>query len=213
MAACAERNMAPPGELADAVEGEVSADRSVQVCPASLPGAATVGSAATLGGAAAAGSLHQSWSSGCRSSQLVRAPRAAAPREHLGARLPYRLARLGSAEEAAALAAAAVAQAEEEVRRRRPGLMARIRSKSSDGALSLLALILSPTAEAKTEEDEVRRRLPGLIARRRSNSPDGFVASLLALAASLLPLGLPLMAAVKAVAGRARKGLESREGG
>ena len=208
MAACAERNMAPPGELADAVEGEVSADRSVQVCPASVPGAAT------LGGAAAAGSLHQSWSSGCRSSQLVRAPRAAAPREHLGARLPYRLARLGSAEEAAALAAAAVAQAEEEeVRRRRPGLMARIRSKSSDGALSLLALILSPTAEAKTEEEEVRRRLPGLIARRRSNSPDGFVASLLALAASLLPLGLPLMAAVKAVAGRARKGLESREGG
>ena len=202
MAACAERNMAPPGELADAVEGEVSADRSVQVCPASLPGAAT------LGGAAAAGSLHQSWSSGCRSSQLVRAPRAAAPREHLGARLPYRLARSGSAEEAAALAAAAVAQAEEEVRRRLPGLKARRRSNSSDGALSLLALILSPTAEAKTDEEEVRRCLPGLIARRRSNSPEGFVASLLALAVSLLLPGLPLLAAVKA-----RKGLEIREGG
>ena len=206
MAACAERNMAAPGELAGAVEGEVSADRSVQVCPASLPGAGTVGRAA------AAGSLHQSCSSGCRSSQLVGAPRAAAPREHFGARLPYRLARSGSAE-AAALAAAAVAQAEEEVRRRLPGLMARRRSNSSDGTLSLLAPILSPTAQAKTDEEEVRRCLPGLMARRRSNSPEGFVVSLLALAVSLLLSGLLLLAGVKAVGGgRARKGLGIREG-
>ena len=125
------------------------------------------------------------------------------PREHFGARLPYRLARSGSAE-AAALASAAV-----EVRRRLPGLMARKRSNSSGGGLSgevLLARLLSATAEAKTEEEEARRYRPGLRARRRSNNPEGFVTS-------LLP-GLPLLfAAVTAVRGRARNGLEIREGG